>query len=198
MNRVRAGSIAAATVRDLAGIAAVEHMQRRMTGSAAQHSADHFGAEARSAHAEQHDVLIFPRFGGELAERFQVHGGAAARCQPAEPSILVAAGPQCRVAGPQPPRPALGASPFKPVVDKALQRLGQAGFEPVYPVAEHARSASSRLRRAERRRHPRICRHPRRPTRLSRPQDRGPGVPPRTGPGARPRCPPSAMALVTP
>ena len=104
---------------DLAGVAAVEHMQRRMTRGAAQHSADHFGAEARSAHAEQHDVLIFARLGGELAERFQVHGRAAARCQPAEPSILVAARPQCRIARPQPPRPALGAGPFKPVVDKA-------------------------------------------------------------------------------
>ena len=125
---------------DLAWIAAVEHMQHGMPGRTPKHSRDHFGAEARAAHAEQHDVVIFLRLGGEVAERLQVHGGAAARRQPAEPSILAAVRPQCRVAGPQPPRPALGASAFKPVLDKGLQRLGQPGFEPVHPVAEHARA----------------------------------------------------------
>ena len=122
---------------DLAGVAAVEHVQCRMTGRAAQHAADDLGAEARAAHAEQHDVPDIP------APRQRTRSALPyPRRHRRPPPTSRASVPRCSPAT-MPHRPSTAARtsaglvPVQACPRPVLQRLGQARFEPVDLVAQH-------------------------------------------------------------
>ena len=73
----------------------VEHVQ----ASDPERAADDLGAEARAAHAEQDDVVEVTLEPLELVEALEHAPGLV---EPAKPVRLVAAGPDGRVAGPDP------------------------------------------------------------------------------------------------
>ena len=65
--------------------------------------AEHLGREARAAHAEQHRVVeLLARAGRERVQLVHLRPDPGDDVEPAEPTILVAAGPDGGVVGPDP------------------------------------------------------------------------------------------------
>src|SRR5260370_4548411 len=95
---------------DLLGIGGVEYVKCRSAGSRAQRSRQHFGAQARSAHAEQQNVAKifganFPSEGGQAIEAAEL---VIDNVEPVEPVALVASRPKPRVPAPEPAHFAFG------------------------------------------------------------------------------------------
>ena len=90
---------------DLRRIGGVEHVQLGELRLPAEGPLQHLGAEARAAHAEEQNVreALGPRGFANAREPVQVRELAVGDPEPAEPLRLIAAGPQRRVARPEPP-----------------------------------------------------------------------------------------------
>ena len=111
---------------DLYGIGRIQHVQFREAGFLRKSFRQHLGAQARSAHAEHDGVgeglpLHAPR-------KILVVGdiGVACAVQPAQPLVLILAGPDRSVLPPQPsdfPR----CAPFLGAVVDGLSELGAKG-----------------------------------------------------------------------
>ena len=147
--------------RDLAGVAGVEHVQLWATLCAAEDARDHLGAEARSAHAEQHRVLEAFGFFTEHLERVWINLLYAGGGEPPEPFALVLAGPERGIALPQPARPSLGASGFEARGDSLLKSCREIDCHQVLSAAEECRAFSRNrakqcIRRIGEQRHARL------------------------------------------
>src|SRR5208283_5258725 len=81
---------------DLAGVGGIQHMQFRKAGNFPEGQAQHFGAQAGAAHAQQQNVaeLGLPYFLRQLPEGSEIRDLLLRDVKPAEPVALVRAAPE--------------------------------------------------------------------------------------------------------
>ena len=123
---------------DLLRVGAVQHVKLRPAGTLSERFAEHFGAEARSAHAEQQDVGEPFRLHVTL-KRFQLFDVGEAfvhDAQPTEPFGFRAAGPERGVMRPELSHAALAAPLLQGRVHGFVQLLGQAVMQAGDAAAE--------------------------------------------------------------
>ena len=103
MNSVLPRSTALSIALTLRGIGAVQHVETRPTGLLPEGLAQHFRPEARSAHAEQHDLgeTAPLHLGREALQPSDIGKLLLNDVHPADPFILVCPGPQRFVARPK-------------------------------------------------------------------------------------------------
>ena len=140
MKSVSAISILFSNAFTCAGSVESRTCKIRISGNLAERHAQNFRTQARSAHAEQKNVLEAgaPDFLGKIPQLDRVRDLFFGNVQPAQPVGLIVAGPQRRVALPK----ALHLVARLPIADGGLHRRGE-GFgqrsfqaaQAVFPLA---------------------------------------------------------------
>ena len=117
---------------DLRRIGGVEHVQLGELRLPAKGPLQHLGAEARASHAEDQNVraALAPRGFANAREPVQVRELAVGDPEPAEPLRLIAAGPQRRVARPEPPHLAVRLPVGERLLHCRLELRRQYAVEP--------------------------------------------------------------------